>query len=413
MRRVVVTGVGAISPCGLDTAATWSSIKAGKSGIAPITKFDATEHATSIAGEVKGFDPETYFEKKRVREGDTFIHYSMAASVQAVADAGFEANDELKERVGTIIGVGLGGLPLIVHESGTLNEKGARRVTPYFIPGAIANLAPGQVSIRFGFKGPSYTTTSACASGAHAIGEAFRSIVYGSMDACVAGGAEATITPLAIAGFNSMRALSKRNAEPERASRPFDRDRDGFVMAEGAGILMLEEREMALKRGAKIYCEVVGYGATADAFHLSMPAPEAEGAQRAMKFALKDSKLNANQIDYVNVHGTSTPAGDINELTAVHRVLGDHAKHGLMISSTKSMTGHLLGGAGGLESVLCALAIRDSVVPPTINLDNPDEAAQGFDLVPHTAREKRLGAVLSNSFGFGGTNVSLIFKRHE
>lgn len=413
MRRVVVTGVGAISPCGLDTAATWSSIKAGKSGIAPITKFDATEHATSIAGEVKGFDPETYFEKKRVREGDTFIHYSMAASVQAVADAGFEANDELKERVGTIIGVGLGGLPLIVHESGTLNEKGARRVTPYFIPGAIANLAPGQVSIRFGFKGPSYTTTSACASGAHAIGEAFRSIVYGSMDACVAGGAEATITPLAIAGFNSMRALSKRNAEPERASRPFDRDRDGFVMAEGAGIMMLEEREMALKRGAKIYCEVVGYGATADAFHLSMPAPEAEGAQRAMKFALKDSKLNANQIDYVNVHGTSTPAGDINELTAVHRVLGDHAKHGLMISSTKSMTGHLLGGAGGLESVLCALAIRDSVVPPTINLDNPDEAAQGFDLVPHTAREKRLGAVLSNSFGFGGTNVSLIFKRHE
>ena len=413
MRRVVVTGVGAISPCGLDTASTWASIKAGKSGIAPITKFDAKDHATSIAGEVKGFDPETYFEKKRVREGDTFIHYSMGASVQAVADAGFEANDELKERVGTIIGVGLGGLPLIVDTSNVLNEKGARRVTPYFIPGAIANLAPGQVSIRFGFKGPSYTTTSACASGAHAIGEAFRSIVYGSMDACVAGGAEATITPLAIAGFNSMRALSKRNDEPERASRPFDKDRDGFVMAEGAGIMLLEEREMALKRGAKIYCEVVGYGATADAFHLSMPAPEAEGAQRAMKFALKDAKLNANQIDYVNVHGTSTPAGDINELTAVHRVLGDHAKNGLMISSTKSMTGHLLGGAGGLESVICALAIRDSVVPPTINLDNPDEEAQGFDLVPHTAREKRLGTVLSNSFGFGGTNVSLIFKRHE
>jgi 3-oxoacyl-[acyl-carrier-protein] synthase II len=237
--------------------------------------------------------------------------------------------------------------------------------------------------------------------------------VYGSMDACVAGGAEATITPLAVAGFNSMRALSKRNDEPERASRPFDKDRDGFVMAEGAGIMLLEEREMALKRGAKIYCEVVGYGATADAFHLSMPAPEAEGAQRAMKFALKDAKLNGDQIDYVNVHGTSTPAGDINELTAVHRVLGDHAKNGLMISSTKSMTGHLLGGAGGLESVISALAIRDSVVPPTINLDNPDEDAQGFDLVPHTAREKRLGAVLSNSFGFGGTNVSLIFKRHE
>jgi 3-oxoacyl-[acyl-carrier-protein] synthase II len=413
MRRVVVTGVGAISPCGLDTASNWSSLKAGKSGIAAITKFDAKDHATTIAGEVKGFDPEAYFEKKRVREGDTFIHYSVGASVQAVADAGFEPNDELKERVGTIIGVGLGGLPLIVDTSNTLNEKGARRVTPYFIPGAIANLAPGQVSIRFGFKGPSYTTTSACASGAHAIGEAFRSIVYGSMDACVAGGAEATVTPLAVAGFNSMRALSKRNDEPERASRPFDRDRDGFVIAEGAGIVLLEEREMAIKRGAKIYCEIVGYGATADAFHLSMPAPEAEGAQRAMRFALKDSKLNADQIDYVNVHGTSTPAGDINELTAVHRVLGDHAKGKLMISSTKSMTGHLLGGAGGLESVISALAIRDSVVPPTINLDNPDEEAAGFDLVPHTAREKRLNAVLSNSFGFGGTNVSLIFKRHD
>jgi 3-oxoacyl-[acyl-carrier-protein] synthase II len=413
MRRVVVTGVGAISPCGLDTASTWSSIKAGKSGIAPIARFDVKDLATTIAGEVKGFDPETYFEKKRVREGDTFIHYSVGASVQAVADAAFEANDEQKERVGTIIGVGLGGLPLIVQETGTLNEKGARRVTPYFIPGAIANLAPGQVSIRFGFKGPSYTTTSACASGAHAIGEAFRSIAHGYMDACVTGGAEACITPLSIAGFNSMRALSKRNTEPERASRPFDRDRDGFVIAEGAGMMMLEEREMALARGAKIYCEVGGYGATADAFHLSMPAPEAEGAQRAMKIALKDAKLNAEQIDYVNVHGTSTPAGDINELTAVYRVLGEHAKGKLMISSTKSMTGHLLGGAGGLESVLCALAIRDSVVPPTINLDNPDEDAAGFDLVPHTAREKRLGAVLSNSFGFGGTNVSLIFKRHE
>lgn len=413
MRRVVVTGVGVVSPCGLDAESTWSAVKAGKSGIAAITKFDTTDHATSIAGEVKGFDPELYFEKKRVREGDSFIHYSMAASTQAVRDAGFEPNDELKERTGTIIGVGLGGLPLIVDTANTLKEKGARRVTPYFIPGAIANLAPGQVSIRFGLKGPSYTTTSACASGAHAIGDAFRGIVYGDMDACIAGGAEATITPLAIAGFNSMRALSKRNAEPERASRPFDKDRDGFVIAEGCGIVLLEEREMAIKRGAKIYCEVVGYGASADAFHLSTPAPEAEGAQRAMKVALRDAKVDVNAIDYVNAHGTSTPAGDINELTAVHRVLGDHAKNGLMISSTKSMHGHLLGGAGGLESVICALALRDGVVPPTINLDNPDDEAVGFDLVPHTAREKRIRYALSNSFGFGGTNVSLIFKRHE
>jgi 3-oxoacyl-[acyl-carrier-protein] synthase II len=413
MRRVVVTGVGAVNPCGLDAESTWASVKAGKSGIGPITKWDPAGHATTIAGEVKGFDPELYFEKKRVREGDEFIHYAVAASVQAIRDAGFEPNDELKERTGTIIGVGLGGLPLIVETANVLNEKGARRVTPYFIPGAIANLAPGQVSIRYGLKGPSYTTTSACASGAHAIGEALRGIVYGDMDACVAGGAEATITPLAIAGFNSMRALSKRNEEPERASRPFDKDRDGFVMAEGAGIVMLEEREMAIKRGAKIYCEVVGYGATADAFHLSQPAPEAEGAQRAMKVALRDAKIDPTVIDYVNAHGTSTPAGDMNELTAVHRVLGDHAKNGLMISSTKSMHGHLLGGAGGLESVICALALRDGVVPPTINLDNPDEEAAGFDLVPHTAREKLIRYALSNSFGFGGTNVSLIFKRHE
>lgn len=413
MRRVVVTGVGAVSPCGLDAQSTWASIKAGKSGIGAITKFDTKDHATTIAGECRGFDPEKYFERKRVREGDSFIHLAMGAAVQAIEDAGFAPDDELKERTGTIIGVGLGGLPLIEHETHTLDEKGPRRVTPYFIPGAIANLAPGQVSIRFGLKGPSYTTTSACASGAHAIGAALRGIQHGDMDACVAGGAEACITPLSIAGFNSMRALSKRNAEPERASRPFDRDRDGFVMAEGAGILMLEELEMARKRGAKIYCELVGYGATADAFHLSQPAPEAEGAGRAMKIALRDAKLDATQIDYVNAHGTSTPAGDMNELAAIARVLGDHAKNGLMISSTKSMTGHLLGAAGGLESVFAAMALHYAIVPPTINLENPDELAVGFDLVPNTAREKRLNAVLSNSFGFGGTNVSLIFRRHD
>jgi 3-oxoacyl-[acyl-carrier-protein] synthase II len=413
MRRVVVTGVGAVSPCGLDTASTWSAIRQGQSGIGPITRFDATDFATKIAGECRGFEPEKYFERKRVREGDTFIHLAMGASVQAVQDSGFEPSDELKERTGTFIGVGMCGLPLIEEQCDVVREKGPRRITPYFIPGAIANLAPGQVSIRYGLKGPSYTTTSACASGAHAIGEAMRWIQRGDMDAAVAGGAESAITPLSVGGFNSMRALSKRNDEPTRASRPFDRDRDGFVIAEGAGILLLEERELAIKRGAKIYCELVGYGATADAFHLSQPAPEAEGAQRAMKAALRDAKLRPEEIDYVNAHGTSTPAGDINELMAIRRICGDHATSGLLISSTKSMTGHLLGAAGGLETVLCALALRDRVVPPTINLDNPDEQATEFDLVPHTAREKRLRAVLSNSFGFGGTNVSLILKAHE
>jgi 3-oxoacyl-[acyl-carrier-protein] synthase II len=413
MRRVVVTGVGIVSPCGLDVASTWGAIKEGKSGIGPITCFDATDHATKIAGECRGFDPERYFERKRVREGDLFIHLAMGASVQAMEDSGFAPNDELKERTGTFIGVGMCGLRLIEEQHDVLAEKGPRRITPYFIPGAIANLAPGQVSIRYGLKGPSYTVTSACASGAHAIGEAVRWIQRGDMDAALAGGTESAITPLGVGGFNAMRALSKRNDEPQKASRPFDRDRDGFVIAEGAGVLVLEELEMAKKRGAKIYCELIGYGATADAFHLSQPAPEAEGAQRAMKAAIKDSRLAPEEIDYVNAHGTSTPAGDINELTAIHRVFGERAKGELMISSTKSMTGHLLGAAGGLETALCALALHEGVVPPTINLDNPDEGAIGFDLVPHTARRKRLRAVLSNSFGFGGTNVALVLKRYD
>ncbi len=412
MRRVVVTGVGTISPCGLDVPTTWSAITKGQSGIAPITKFDTEAFPTKIAGECSGFDPEQYFEKKRIREGDTFIHLAMGASVQAIEDARFEPDDALKERTGTFIGVGLGGLPLIEAQCDVIRDRGPRRVTPYFIPGAIANLAPGMVSIRYGLKGPSYTTTSACSSGAHAIGEAMKWIQRGGIDAAVAGGAESTITPLGVGGFNAMRALSKRNDEPDKASRPFDKGRDGFVIAEGAGVLMLEEREAAIARGAKIYCEVVGYGATADAYHLSQPAPEGEGAQRAMKAALQDAAVDPAEVQYINAHGTSTPAGDMNELMGIQAVFGDHAKNGLMISSTKSMTGHLLGAAGGLETVLCALAIRDSVVPATINLDDPDERAEGFDLVPHEAREKRLSAVLSNSFGFGGTNVSLVLKRH-
>jgi 3-oxoacyl-[acyl-carrier-protein] synthase II len=414
MRRVVVSGVGTVSPCGNDTASTWGALREGKSGITRISLFDPTPHATQIAGECTGFDPEKYIEKKRVREGDRFIHLAIAASSLAVEDAGIaDASEEVKERTGTFIGVGICGLILIEQQCRVLFEKGPRRMTPYFIPGAIANLAPGNVSIRYGFKGPSYTTTSACSSGAHAIGEAFRWIQRGDLDVAVAGGSEAAVTGLGIGGFNAMRALSKRNDAPEKASRPYDRDRDGFVMGEGCGVLILEEREMAVRRGARIYAELIGYGATADAYHLTQPAPEGEGAQRAMRAALKDAKIDPRDVDYLNAHGTSTDAGDITELVAIEAVFGPHAKNGLLVSSTKSMTGHLLGAAGGLEAVISVLALRDGVVPPTINLDNPDEQASGFDLVPHTARQKKLRVAMSNSFGFGGTNVSLAFKRYD
>jgi 3-oxoacyl-[acyl-carrier-protein] synthase II len=414
MRRVVITGIGTVSPCGNDTGSTWRALREGKSGVATITAFDPSAYSTQIAGECTGFDPEKYIEKKRVREADRFIHLAVAASQLAVDDAGIaDLSEELKELTGTFIGVGMCGLLMIEAQARVLFEKGPRRMTPYFIPASITNLAPGTVSIRFGFKGPSYTTTSACSSGAHAIGEAFRWISRGDLELAVAGGAEAAITGLGIGGFAAMRALSKRNAEPAKASRPYDRDRDGFVMAEGAGILILEEREAAIKRGAKIYAEIVGYGATADAYHMTTPAPEGEGAQRAMKWALKDAKMNASEVDYLNAHGTSTDVGDITELVAIEKIFGEHARSGLMISSTKSMTGHLLGAAGGLEAAIAVLALHDSVVPPTINLDNPDEQAAGFDLVPHHARQKKLKVALSNSFGFGGTNVALVFKKHE
>jgi len=413
MRRVVITGVGAVSPCGPDVESTWNAVTNGRSGIGRITRFDPTEYPSQIAGEVRDFDPEKYFEKKRVREGDTFIHYAMGASVMAVEGSGFKAEtDEQKERVGTFIGVGLCGLDMIEKTARVLMEKGPRKITPYFIPATIANLAPGQVSMRYEFKGPSYTNTSACSSGAHAIGEAFRWIQRGDIDAAVAGGAESTITGLGVGGFTAMRALSKRNDEPTKASRPFDRDRDGFVIAEGAGVLMLEERDAAIKRGAKIYGEIVGYGATSDAYHLTLPAPEGEGANRAMRAALRDAKLDPTDVGYLNAHGTSTPGGDGNELKAIRNVFGSHVDGGLLVSSTKSMTGHLLGAAGGIEAVFGVLAMDSGVIPPTINLDNPDEAAAGFDLVAHTAREKRVNAVVSNSFGFGGTNVALVFKRH-
>ncbi|MEZ4256328.1 MAG: beta-ketoacyl-ACP synthase II [Polyangiales bacterium] len=412
MRRVVVTGVGAVSPCGLDTRSTWESIVQGKGGIDRIQAFDPSDYASQIAGECRGFDPVKYIEKKRVREMARFIHLAVAASDMAVAESGLADSNVDKDRIGTFIGVGLCGLELIENTARVIAEKGPSRITPYFIPATISNLAPGQVSMRFRFRGPSFTTTSACSSGAHAIGEAAEWIRRGGIDAAVVGGAEATVTPVGVGGFCALRALSKQNDAPGKASRPFDKGRDGFVIAEGAGIMVIEERESAIKRGAPILAEVLGYGATADAYHLTQPAPEGEGAQRAMRAALADAKRDASDVDYINAHGTSTPTGDMQELGAIRHVFGSHATSGLWISSTKSMTGHLLGAAGGLEAVFTALAIRDGVAPPTINLDDPDEQCAGLELLPHEARKRDIKVAMSNSFGFGGTNVSLLLGKH-
>jgi 3-oxoacyl-[acyl-carrier-protein] synthase II len=410
--------MGAVSPCGNDVGSTWANVVAGKSGIGPITRFDASQHPSRIAGECRDFDAEKYIEKKRLREGDRFIHLAMGAAVQAVEAAGVGAlSEEDKELTGTFVGVGLCGLEVIERMKETLLEKGPRRISPYFIPSAIANLAPGQISMRYGFKGPNYTTTSACSSGAHAIGEAFRWIQRGDLDLAIAGGAESTITGLGVGGFTAMRALSEQNESPEKASRPFDKNRDGFVIAEGAGILVLEERERAIKRGAPIFCEIIGYGATSDAYHLTQPAPEGEGAQRAMKMAFRDGKIDKERVGYVNAHATSTPIGDKQELQALKRIFGDRAlgardPSGVWVSATKSMTGHLLGAAGGLEAVLSVKSLSTGVIPPTINLEDPDEEAEGMELVAHTAKERKLDVVLSNAFGFGGTNVTLAFARH-
>ena len=412
-RRVVITGVGAVSPCGLDAASSFRAAVEGQSGIAPITLFDATGYACTIAGEVKGFEVERHVPKRDIKTMDRFSHLAMGAADETLRSADFSTfDDAMKERTGTILGVGIGGLSIIESTAKVLAEKGPSRVSPYFIPAAISNLAPGQISLKHGLRGTNYAVTSACASGAHAIGEAFRTIVRGDLDACLAGGTEAAVTPLGVGGFAAMRALTRRNDAPAQASRPWDVDRDGFVIAEGAALLMLEEREQALKRGATIYAEVIGYGASADAYHLTQPAPEGEGAQRAMKAALRDAQLAPERIDYVNAHGTSTPVGDVIELQAARAVFRDHVTRGLWISSTKSVTGHLLGAAGGLEAVFSVLAIRDGVVPPTVNLQNPAPEAEGFDLVPHEARNRPLSYVLSNSFGFGGTNASLIFAKH-
>lgn len=412
MRRVVITGLGAVSPTGLSADTSWAAVKAGKSGIAKVTLFDSTGFPVVIAGECKGFDAERYIPKRDVRTMDRFIHLAMAAADETMKATGLSEDVAIRARTGTVIGTGIGGLGYIENTARVLAEKGPTRITPYFIPASIGNLAPGQVSMKHNLRGVSYTTTSACSSGAHAIGEAFRTIARGEIDACVAGGSEAAVTPLGLAGFAAMRALSKRNHDPERASRPWDKGRDGFVIAEGAGLLFLEEREHALARGATIYAEIVGYGASADAYHLTQPAPEGEGAQRAMVAALTDARLNSDQIEYVNAHGTSTPVGDSIELQAIRKVFGAHASDGLWVSSTKSMTGHLLGAAGGLEAVFSVLALREGVAPPTINLDDPDPEALGLDLVPGEARSRKLTHILSNSFGFGGTNVSLIFAQH-
>ena len=410
-RRVVVTSFGAVSPCGADAETTWRAVCAGKSGIRPISVFDTTDYPSKIAGECRDFEPERHIPKRELRSMDRFIQLALAASDETMKGTGLGQEAPIKEKTGTLVGVGIGGLASIENMTKVLAEKGPGRITPYFIPGTISNLAPGQVSMRYGLKGPSVTHTSACASGAHAIGEAFRAIARGEMDACVAGGAEAAITPLGVAGFSAMRALSKRNDEPARASRPWDVDRDGFVIAEGAGLVFLEEREHAVKRGATIHAEIVGYGASADAHHLTQPAPEGEGAQRAMRAALADARLDPSAIDYVNAHGTSTTAGDMLEVEALRAVFGAHVTKGLWISSTKSVTGHLLGAAGGLEAVFSVLAIRDGVVPGTINLDNPEPSLAGLDFVPHEARRRPVRHVLSNSFGFGGTNAVLVFAK--
>ena len=390
---------------------TWDGLLDGRSGIGPITRFDATGYPSRIAGEVRGFNPLDYLEKKEVKKSDTFIHYALAASKFALEDSGLTIDDGNGDRVGVIIGSGIGGLPLIESMHKILLEKGPDRVSPFFIPGLIVNMAAGQVSIHYGAKGPNTSPATACTTGLHAVGDAFRFIQSDEADAMIAGGAEAVITPLSIAGFCSMRALSHRNDEPEKASRPWDAHRDGFVISEGCGIVILEEMEMAKRRGAPIYAEVVGYGMSADAYHISAPHPEGDGAVRVMRAALADAELAPERIGYINAHGTSTPLGDLSEVRAIKKVFGEYA-YKLAVSSTKSSTGHLLGAAGGLETGILALAVRHQIIPPTINLDEPGEGCD-LDFVPHQARPADLECAMSNSFGFGGTNASIVLRRCE
>ena len=410
-RRVVVTGVGLVSSLGIGTDATWQALCAGQSGIAPITHFDASAFAARIAGEVKGFDPLQFLEKKEVKKMDAFIQFALAASTFAVQDAQLTVTPDIADDVGVFIASGIGGFRTIEDEHSELIRGGPRKISPFFIPASIINLAAGHVSIRFGAKGPNLATCTACTASAHAIGESFEIIRRGDATVMIAGGSEAAITPMSVGGFAAMRALSTRNDEPTRASRPFDKDRDGFVIGEGSGMLVLEELEFAKARGAQIYAEVVGYGLSGDAYHLTGQPADANGAQRSMKMALRKGGITPDQVDYINAHGTSTPINDPTETLAVNAVFGEHAKR-LAMSSTKSMTGHLLGAAGGLEAGIVALAVRHQIAPPTINLDNPDPACD-LDYVPHVARKMKIDYALSNSFGFGGTNGTLLLKKYE
>ena len=410
MRRVVITGVGAVSPLGCGNVTNWDALVSGKSGIGLITRFDASDMPVKIAGEVADFNAEKYIDKKEVKKMDLFIQYSLAAAHYAMEDSGLVINDENAERVGVLVGAGLGGLPSIERYHTLLNEGGPKKISPFFIPMLIINLAPGHISIRYGAKGPNLSSVSACATGTHSIGDAFHMIARGDADAMIAGGTESTVTPLGIGGFAAMKALSdSHNDSPEKASRPFDKNRDGFILAEGAGIVIMEEYEAARKRGARIYAEVVGYGLTGDAYHMTAPAPGGEGAARCMKMALKNAGVSPEQVNYINAHGTSTPFNDLNESLAIKSVFGDHCTK-LMVSSTKSMTGHLLGAAGGVEAVFTCMAMDKSVVPPTINYETPDPECD-LDYVPNTARDAKIEYAMSNSLGFGGTNATLLFKK--
>ncbi len=408
-RRVVITGVGLVIPVGIGTGTAWKNVCEGRSGIGPLTRFDSNGFETKIAGEVKGFNPEAYIEKKEIKKTDLFVQYALAATKEALEDAQLKIAPENCERIGVIVGTGLGGLPTLEKYHQILLERGPSRISPFFIPMLIANLASGHIAIQFGAKGPNICLVTACATGAHCIGDAFRAIVYGDAEVIIAGGTEANITPLTVGGFNAMKALSTRNGEPEKACRPFEKNRDGFVVAEGAGILIVEELEFALKRGAKIYGELIGYGYTGDAYHITAPPPDGEGAARCMRMAIKDAGLRPEDIEYINAHGTSTPLNDLTETRAIKTVFGEHAKK-LAISATKSMTGHLLGAAGSTEAIFTLLAIRDSILPPTINYEVPDPECD-LDYVPNVARRQPLTVAMSNAFGFGGTNATLIFRK--
>jgi 3-oxoacyl-[acyl-carrier-protein] synthase II len=408
-RRVVVTGLGCVSPVGNNVADSWAALIEGKSGIATITKFDATPFSTRFAGEVKGFNIEDYIPGKEARHMDTFIHYGMAAGIQAIADSGLAVTDENADRIGVIVGSGIGGLPMIEETHAELANRGPRRISPFFVPASIINMISGHLSIKYGFKGPNLAIVTACTTGLHCIGAAARMIEYGDADVMIAGGAESTVSPLGVGGFAAARALSARNDDPATASRPWDKDRDGFVLGEGAGVMVLEEYEFAKARGAKIYAEVLGFGMSADAHHMTAPLEDGDGARRCMISAMNNAGINADQVHYVNAHGTSTPLGDIAETVAIKRALGDHAKS-VVVNSTKSMTGHLLGGAGGLESVFTVLAIHKQISPPTINIFNQDPACD-LDYCANTAREMQINIAVKNSFGFGGTNGTLVFGK--